>query len=50
MVIMSIIALVTLHWALALEHNFAFSPSGIETYLAAYGKYNALFSQSLKTL
>lgn len=47
---MSIIAFVTIHWTLSNKYSFSFSPDGINTYLTAFGQYEALFTATVATI
>jgi hypothetical protein len=48
--VMSVIALVAIHWQLFAEHSLSISPEGINFYLSALGEYEALFTASVATL
>lgn len=48
LVIMSIIALIIIHWKL-MQYDFTFSPDGLEYYLTAFGQYKALFTGTIAT-
>lgn len=50
LVIMSIIALITIHWTLSTKYSFLFSPDGINTYLTTFGQYKALFIATVTTI
>lgn len=46
LVLMSLLALITIHLTLW-DYSFSFSPEGLTTYIAAYGKYAALFAGTI---
>ncbi|MHC5310962.1 hypothetical protein ACYSNM_13030 [Myroides sp. LJL116] len=50
LVIMSMMALVTIHWKLSNKYSFSFSPDGINIYLTAFGQYKALFTATVATI
>lgn len=50
LVIMSTIALISIHYSLYDKNSFSFSPDGINTYLSAFGQYKALFTATVATI
>lgn len=44
---MSVVALIATHGKLMTMYDFAFNPTGIETYLLALGKYKALYAATV---
>lgn len=50
LILMSLVALVTIHWTLYNKYSFSFSPEGIDKYLTSYGQYKALFTATVATI
>jgi hypothetical protein len=50
LIIMSLLALLFIHWTLSLKYAFSFSPNGINTYLTALSDYKALFTGTIATM
>ena len=52
LIIMSLLAIITIHWTLFTRriYIFSFSPTGINNYLIGYGTYKALFTGTVATI
>lgn len=50
LILMSIIALIAIHWTLYYKYSFSFSPYGINNYFTAFGQYKALFTATVTTI
>lgn len=50
LILMSLIAIVTIHWTLFDKYSFSFSPEGIDNYLVSFGQYKGLFTATVATI
>jgi hypothetical protein len=50
LILMSLLALATIHWTLIDNYSFSFSPKGINLYLTTFGQYKALFTVTIATI
>lgn len=50
LILMSLIAIVTIHWTLFDKYSFSFSPEGIDNYLVSFGQYKGLFTSTVATI
>jgi len=50
LILMSLIAIVTIHWALLGKFSFSFSPEGIDNYIVSFGQYKGLFTGTVATI
>lgn len=50
LILMSLVALVSIHWTLCNNYKISFSPEGIDNYLITLGKYKALFTSTVATI
>jgi hypothetical protein len=50
LILMSLLAIATIHWTLIDNYSFSFSPKGINLYLTTFGQYKALFTVTIATI